>query len=208
MGAYPDAMTNFLDKAYQARDAASTRALYDDWAASYEAEVGENGYATPGRCAEALKAHVTDPTTPILDFGCGTGLSGLALKLAGFEAIDGVDLSAEMLDVARAKHVYRHLDQIEAGAPLPRTDYMAMSAIGVIGAGAASIDVLHTLMRALPSTGKLVISFNDHALEDPVNEGGVSMWTDGGDARLVFKEHGDHLPGINLKSTVYVLEKA
>ena len=32
-------MTGFLNKAYQARDADSTRALYDDWAASYEAEV-------------------------------------------------------------------------------------------------------------------------------------------------------------------------
>lgn len=201
-------MTGFLDKAYQARDAASTRALYDDWAASYEAEVAENGYATPGRCAEALRKYVDDLSAPILDFGCGTGLSGLALKLAGFEAIDGVDLSTEMLEGARAKGVYRHLDQIEAGGALPRDDYSAMAAIGVIGAGAAPIDVLHTLMRALPKTGKLVFSFNDHALEDPANEAGVAAWTDCGAGRLLFKEHGDHLPGIDLKSNVYVLEKA
>ncbi|MEM8653914.1 MAG: methyltransferase domain-containing protein [Pseudomonadota bacterium] len=200
-------MTGFLDKAYQARDAASTRALYDDWAASYEAEVAENGYATPGRCAEALKAHVTDLTAPILDFGCGTGLSGLALKLAGFQVIDGVDLSAEMLEGARAKGVYRHLDLIEAGGTLPRNDYTAMAAIGVIGAGAAPISVLHTLMRALPTAGKLVFSFNDHALEEPANVQGVAEWTDCGAARLLFKEHGDHLPGIDLKSNVYVLEK-
>ena len=120
MRRYAADMTNFLDKAYKARDAASTRTLYDDWAASYEAEVAENGYATPGRCAEALKAHVDNLDAPILDFGCGTGLSGLALKLAGFEVIDGVDLSAEMLDVARTKGVYCHLDQIEADAPLPK----------------------------------------------------------------------------------------
>lgn len=201
-------MTKFLDKAYKARDAASTRALYDDWAASYEAEVGENGYATPARCAEALKSQTRDMSAPILDFGCGTGLSGLALKLAGFDTIDGVDVSAEMLEGARSKSVYRHLDQIEAGAPLPRSDYTAMSAIGVIGAGAAPISVLHTLMRALPRNGKLVFSFNDHALEDPGNEGGVAEWTDCGAARLLFKEHGPHLPGIDLKSTVYVLEKA
>ena len=200
-------MTEFLDKAYQARDAASTRALYDDWAASYEAEVAENGYATPARCAEALKAHVDDLTAPVLDFGCGTGLSGLALKLAGFAQIDGVDLSAEMLEGARAKDVYRTLTQIEAGAPLPQTGYTAMAAIGVIGAGAAPIDVLHTLMRALPAGGKLVFSFNDHALEDPANEAGIAEWTDCGAARLVFKEYGDHLPGIGLKSNVYVLEK-
>ena len=83
-----------------------------------------------------------------------------------------------------------------------------MSAIGVIGAGAAPISVLHTLMRALPRGGKLVFSFNDHALEDPRNESGVAEWTDCGAARLLFKEHGPHLPGIDLKSTVYVLEKA
>ncbi|WP_299199561.1 methyltransferase domain-containing protein [uncultured Tateyamaria sp.] len=201
-------MTGFLDKAYQARDATSTRALYDDWAASYEAEVAQNGYATPGRCAEALRKYVVDLSAPILDFGCGTGLSGLALKLAGFEAIDGVDLSAEMLEGARTKAVYRHLDQIEADGALPRDCYTTMAAIGVIGAGAAPIDVLHTLMRALPKGGKLVFSFNDHALEDPANEAGVAAWTDCGAGRLLFKEHGDHLPGIDLKSNVYVLEKA
>ncbi len=201
-------MTKFLDKAYAARDAAQTRALYDDWAASYEAEVGENGYATPGRCAEALKAFAGDLSQPILDFGCGTGLSGLALRLEGFEVIDGVDLSAEMLAVARSKGVYRHLDQIEAGAPLPRQDYALCAAIGVIGAGAAPISVLHTLMHALPNGGKLVFSFNDHALADRSNEAGVNEWTDCGAARLLFRESGDHLPGIGLNSNVYVLEKA
>jgi predicted TPR repeat methyltransferase len=201
-------MTKFLNKAYEARDADSTRALYDDWAKSYEAEVGEQGYATPGRCAAALKAHVTDLASQVLDFGCGTGLSGLALRLAGFECIDGVDLSQEMLEQARSKGVYRHLDRIEAGASLPRSGYAAIAAIGVIGAGAAPISAFHILMRALPKGGKLVFSFNDHALEDRANIGGLAEWTDCGAARLLFKEHGDHLPGINLKSKVYVLEKA
>lgn len=203
-------MTKFLDKAYNARDAAATRALYDDWAASYEAEVAGNGYATPGRCADALKSVTEDLTAPILDFGCGTGLSGLALKLAGFEQIDGLDLSQEMLKSARAKNVYRSLNQIEAEAalPVPPGTYKAIAAIGVIGAGAAPISVFHMLMRQLTSGGKLVFSFNDHALENPENEGGVSEWTDCGAARLLFKKSGPHLPGINLNSTVYVIERA
>lgn len=200
-------MTKFLDKAYAARDPDSTRALYDNWAASYEAEVGEHGYATPGRCADALKNVTQDLSQPLLDFGCGTGLSGLALKLAGFDTIDGLDLSAEMLTHARAKGVYRHLDKIEAGAELPRKGYMLCSAIGVIGAGAAPIYVLHQLMRALPKGGKLIFSFNDHTLEDRSFEGGISEWTDCGAAHLLFRESGDHLPGIDLNSNVYVLEK-
>lgn len=203
-------MTNFLDKAYQARDAASTRTLYDDWATSYEAEVGENGYATPARCADALKSVTDDLSAPILDFGCGTGLSGLALRLAGFETIDGLDLSAEMLEQAATKNVYRTLAQIEANTelPVPTGTYSAIAAIGVIGAGAAPISVLHLLMRNLGAGGKLVFSFNDHALQDPENEGGVSEWTDCGAAQLLFKESGPHLPGIGLNSNVYVLEKA
>lgn len=200
----------FLDKAYGARDAASTRKLYDDWSASYEAEVGKNGYATPGRCAAALAQFSRDKSVPILDFGCGTGLSGLAFKLAGFATIDGLDLSAEMLEGAREKGVYRNLSQIEAGEKLKHKpgDYAAIAAVGVIGAGAAPISVFDTVMNGLASGGLFVFSFNDHALEDPVNEARINEWTDCGAARLLFCEHGDHLPGIDLKSTVYVLEKA
>lgn len=199
----------FLNKAYGPRDAASTRKLYDDWSNSYEAEVGENGYATPARCAAALAQHMPVQDQPILDFGCGTGLSGLALRLAGFSVIDGLDLSADMLALARGKGVYRALDQIEADSALPYApgDYAAIAAIGVIGAGAAPISVFNTLMAALGTGGRLVLSFNDHALEDPANEARIQSYLDDGRASLLLKEYGDHLPGIGLKSNVYVLGK-
>lgn len=205
------AMTDgFLNKAYGLSGADDTRALYNDWAASYEAEVGENGYATPGRCAAALAQFLKDKTAPILDFGCGTGLSGLALRLAGFEAIDGVDLSPDMLKVAETKQLYRRLATIEAGADVPGApgEYAAIAAIGVIGAGAAPISVFDTLMNGLAVGGLLVFSFNDHALADPAFEGKLNEWLDCGAARLLFREHGPHLPGIDLKSNVYVIEKA
>lgn len=199
----------YLNKVYGARDAASTRSLYDAWSASYEAELVQNGYVTPARCAAALADVQTDRSLPILDFGCGTGLGGLALKLAGFEVLDGVDLSAEMLAQARAKDVYRSLTHIEADAPLGFTPgtYATIAAIGVIGAGAAPVTLFDKLMRGLASGGNLLFSFNDHTLEDPVYEARVSEWTDCGAASLLFREHGEHVPGIGLKATVYVLEK-
>ena len=200
----------FLNKAYGVKDADSVRQLYDDWAATYEAEIAENGYATPGRCAEALAGHAADKSAPILDFGCGTGLSGLALKLAGFETIDGVDVSADMLKGAESKGIYRNLSRIEPGGGLPGEpgDYAAIAAIGVIGAGAAPIDVFDTLMHHLDQGGYLVLSLNDHALADPVNEAKISEWVDCGAARLLVRDYGPHLPGIDLKSNVYVIEKA
>lgn len=199
----------FLNKVYQAKDAAGTRALYDAWAASYEDEVRGEGYATPARCAEALARHLPDRSAPVLDFGCGTGLSGQALRDAGFVTLDGVDLSAEMLEGARAKGLYRALMPIEAGAPLSHApgSYAAIAAIGVIGAGAAPITVFDTIMQGLAPGGLMLLSFNDHALADPAYEGKLRSYTDAGKARLLFQEYGPHLPGINLKSNVYVLEK-
>lgn len=198
---------DFLDRVYAARTEDETRAIYDAWAASYEAEVAKNGYATPGRCAAALARHTTDLTTPVLDFGCGTGLSGLALKLAGFTAIDGMDLSAEMLAQAEKKGIYRALTHVASDTRLASGTYSNIAAIGVIGAGAAPISLLDTLMHALGRNGRLVFSFNDHTLQDPVHEARISEWTDCGAARLLFRERGEHLPGLNMKSNVYILEK-
>ncbi|MEM6342097.1 MAG: methyltransferase domain-containing protein [Pseudomonadota bacterium] len=203
-------MGKFLDKVYDARDGGETKALYDEWAASYDAEVTENGYVTPDRCARALKAQGADLKAPILDFGCGTGLSGLALRLAGFERIDGVDLSREMLAEAEAKSVYRNLSLITAGDNPVRKPgtYNAIAAIGVIGAGAAPISVFDTLMKALGPGGKLVFSFNDHALADKANEGRLAEWMDCGAARLLHREYGPHLTKADLNANVYVVEKA
>lgn len=199
----------FLDKAYDLTNPEETQELYDAWAASYDAEVGENGYATPERTAKLLAKHISDDNAPILDFGCGTGLSGLALKLAGFRAIDGMDPSSEMLDGARKKGVYRTLKEIDVNdsAPIPQDTYRAIAAIGVIGTGAAPVETFDVLMKALPASGLLAFSYNDHALSDPIYEGKLNEWLDCGAARLLAREYGPHLPGRGIKSNVYIVEK-
>ena len=121
----------FLDGAYDLPDRRATAAFYADWAASYDAEIADNGYATPARCAAALAAHAERLADPVLDVGCGTGLSGLALAAAGFRTVDGTDLSAEMLARAAARSesgpqprpagrgVYRRLFRGDLADPLP-----------------------------------------------------------------------------------------
>lgn len=197
----------YFDKVYKARTEEETRALYDGWAATYEQAMADEGYATPRRCAEALHAQLTDSDAPILDFGCGSGLSGLALRLAGCRVIDGVDLSPGMLELARGKGVYRRLALIGPAEAVP-TGYAAIAAIGVIGAGAAPLAALNRIFDALAPGAKCVFSFNDHTLEDPAFEGRVDALIADGTLRQLFREHGPHLPGKNIGSTVYVLEKA
>ncbi len=200
----------FLDKAYGLDNSDDTSKLYDEWAASYDAEVAENGYATPGRAAAALFEKLPEPDAPILDFGCGTGLSGLALTLAGYRVIDGMDPSSEMLEGARRKGVYRSLTPLDVSdeTPIGTNRYKAITAIGVIGTGAAPAATLNILMNALGSGDLLCFSYNDHALADPIYESTLNSWLDCGAARLLTRSYGDHLPARGIKANVYVLEKA
>lgn len=200
--------TTYLDKIYSA-DSADLRPFYAQWAQSYDQEVGENGYVTPLRIAEALARHVKDLSIPILDYGCGTGVSGQAFQEAGFLTIDGVDISAEMLEVAAQKKIYRRLEVFapESGPNVKLGAYSIIAAVGVIGAGAAPLAVLDKMMALLAPKGLLVFSFNDHTLEDPAYDGLVEDYVNQGRAALHLKEYGDHLPKQKINSNIYILEK-
>lgn len=188
----------------------ATRDHYQKWASSYDSEVASHGYITPTRVAEALWSKLPEPQTPILDYGCGTGLSGQALRTAGFEVIDGIDPTPRMLEEAESKGVYRQLSSFEISNPNPVNAgaYKAIAAIGVISVGAAPPETFDTLMKALPKGGLLAFSFNDHTLKDYSYTCRLNDWLDMGAARLLFREYGPHLPGMDLKSDVYIVEKA
>lgn len=198
-----------LNNAYGLDGAEATKSFYDEWAASYDEEVTENGYMTPQRCAEALAEFVDDQTAPVLDIGCGTGISGIALKTAGFSKIDGCDFSAEMLKRAKGTSIYRELTNTNLEKPFPfESDaYVNMSAVGVLNPGHAPATTLDEILALLPSNGHFVFSLNDHALEDHSYEARLNEHVDCGTAQLMFREYGPHLPEINLQSNVYVLKK-
>ena len=199
---------DFLSQVYRADGPDAIERIYDDWAAAYDADLAANGYATARRVAQALARHA-DPSGAVLDFGCGTGLSGVALRAAGLSVIDGCDISAAMLDGARETGAYRRLWRNRPGAPLGLRpgDYAAIAAAAVISPGAAEAETLDMLADALAPGGLLAFSFNDHALSDPAYAGRLAALIDSGQFSVLEQSHGDHLPGIDLKATVYVLEK-
>ena len=197
----------FLTRSYGKKSTGALRAHYDAWADSYDAEIAENGYATPARCAAALAATGLAKSAAILDLGCGTGLSGAALSAEDFTVIDGTDLSPGMLAKAEARGLYRQLFAGHSDGRLPQGPYQAICAVGVISPGAAPISMLSSALDLLPSGAPLVMSLNDHGLADASYTDGIAAVVAAGYAQLSFEEYGDHLPGINLNSTVYVLEK-
>jgi predicted TPR repeat methyltransferase len=199
----------FIDKIYRGDAPEDVAALYAAWAATYETEIQDNGYATPARCARALLRHTANTAAPVLDYGCGTGLSGLALRMAGFETLDGVDISPEMLAQAEAKGMYRRLTRIAPDTGFDQiAEYETVTAIGLLGPGGAPAEVLDTLISGLARGAKLVFSLNDHAIAEKTYEGRLSEHMDYGGIRLLMRDYGPHLPAQNLKSYIYVIEKA
>ncbi|MCS6931607.1 MAG: methyltransferase domain-containing protein, partial [Acetobacteraceae bacterium] len=98
------------------------RDLFDRYAGRFDADLtGRLGYATPAALA-ALLGQVGVPAAggfAVLDLGCGTGLSGVALK--PFAArLEGVDLSPRMLEEARRRGIYDALHEADLLAFLPR----------------------------------------------------------------------------------------
>jgi len=186
-----------------------SRELYASWASTYDNEVQKNGYVTPERVAKALKDIVTNQSEVILDYGCGTGLSGSALQAVGFTNIDGLDVSQEMVSLAEKKSIYKKLTVFDPSTKIPvhADQYKIITAIGVIGAGAAPLEVFDNLFSLLPPNGLFAFSFNDHTLSDPNYEEKVDQCLNRGQAIILHKSYGDHLPKAKLKSNIYILKK-
>ncbi|SPH23648.1 Malonyl-[acyl-carrier protein] O-methyltransferase [Defluviimonas aquaemixtae] len=95
-----------LDGAYALRTPADSVRYYRDWAASYDSDFAEAmSYQSPAVIAAAYVA--LGGQGPVLDVGAGTGLVGESLAEAGIGPVDGLDISAEMLETAAEKGVYR-----------------------------------------------------------------------------------------------------
>lgn len=186
-----------------------TKRIYADWAENYDRDVAEWGYATPARIAMALRLVGANPDKPVLDFGCGTGLSGLALKSTGFAQVDGTDISPEMLEKARARGIYQHLWEAEPGTMghVKRGAYPIIVATGVISLGAAPPETLDMLLDVVPSGGLLAFSFNEATLKDRAYTDRLDIAVLAPDIELAFEEEGPHLPAKNMKSAVYVLRR-
>jgi len=199
----------FFDRAYDLEDAEQTRSLYDEWAASYDEELRAAGYASPARTAAAMAAAVADRAAPLLDLGCGTGLSGEALRDAGFTTIDGTDFSAEMLAVAAGKGVYRDLFQGDLNTPIPASPgtYANAAAVGVFSPTHAPAAMIDDVVALLPSGGCFGFSLNDHALAEPGYEQRIADLVEAGAVEVVSDVYGDHLPQIGLKAKIYVLRR-
>jgi len=96
--------------------------LFDDYAGTFDEHlVGALGYRAHRVLVEQLQHAGAARFRSALDLGCGTGLCGPLVKALA-DRVDGVDLSAPMLDKARALGVYDRLEQADLVQHLERTE--------------------------------------------------------------------------------------
>jgi SAM-dependent methyltransferase len=149
-----------LDRLYAAGDLDELREEYDRIATSYDVEVGEDmSYASP-RAVAAVAERLLERDARILDAGAGTGLLGEELAEAGFQRVDGLDMSSRMLGEAARKGVYRDLRTGTLGKPLgyETAAYDGVLVCGVLTAGHAPAASLEELVRVTRRGGHVIFT--------------------------------------------------
>ncbi|MEM7742392.1 MAG: class I SAM-dependent methyltransferase [Pseudomonadota bacterium] len=149
-----------LDKAYALRTPQDSVKLYGDWAETYDTDfVAAMGYVYHENVAKAF--HDVGGTGPVLDVGAGTGLVGQAVREALPDLdVDAIDISAEMLGVAREKNIYRALFEADLTKPLelPDAAYSGIVSAGTFTHGHVGPVCLPELMRIARPGAVFVLS--------------------------------------------------
>jgi len=99
---------------------AALQQMYAEFSRSFEENlVKELGYKGPAQVRELIGPLLGErKNLAVLDLGCGTGLAGVEFKPLAARLI-GVDISPEMIELARARNLYDRLEVSEI------TDWLA-----------------------------------------------------------------------------------
>lgn len=156
-----------LEQVYAAGSVEELAAAYAEWSSDYDRETAALGYCLPFVIAGWVARYVPIGNGPLLDAGCGTGLSGPYLRALGYPAIEGLDFSDEMLALARQRNAYLVLKQAELGKRLPWPDahFAAFLSTGVFTAGHAPASGLDELVRITRPGGHAIFTVRDSLLE-------------------------------------------
>jgi len=156
-----------LESVYTAGSPEALGEAYAAWAATYDTETAALGYLLPFLITAWVSRYVPIGEGPLLDAGCGTGLTGPSLKALGYSGIAGLDLSEEMLGVARGRNAYDDLKQAMLGGTLPWPDghFRAFFSTGVFTIGHAPASGLHDLVRITRKGGHAIFTVRDQVFE-------------------------------------------
>ena len=142
--------------------------VYRDWAKKYDYDNDHVlGTVSQPKSVNLLSTRLKDKTAKIIDVGCGTGLVGEKLKAKDFIYFDGIDISEDMLSIAKYRG-YRNLFLGSLNKQLPVLDdaYDAAMCIGVFTHGHVSSDGFNELCRIVKPGGYVCFTINEGVFEE------------------------------------------
>jgi predicted TPR repeat methyltransferase len=172
---------------------------YDQWAATYDVELGSWHYDAPSVAAHILCTSMKPGA--VLDVGCGTGLTGAALAAftKGPMQIDGIDLSTASLEIAKSRGVYRvlkHHDFNVGQLPFMTNAYAAAECVGVLSYAKDPIQLLREISRVVEPSGMVVFSHRSDLWDSQNFPAMLSALIDEGHfADATWTEPAPYMPG-------------
>ena len=153
-----------VNAAYALKTPEDSKRLYADWAETYDRSfAADKKYLMPGHVATLFVKY--GGGEPVFDAGAGTGLVAEAILAHSPCDIDGFDITAEMLEEANKKGVYRRTIQGDLTRPLPFPDgtYAAVVSAGTFTHGHVGPEALDEMLRiAQPGALFILTIKKDH----------------------------------------------
>lgn len=144
-------------------DSQEIKGYYDTWAKDYDQNITDWNYQAPQVAAGLLKQAVA-VESKVLDAGCGTGLTGTALKNAGYQHVIGMDISQDALDLAQKTGAYKELKQVnmqELPLPYETDEFAGLQCAGVLTYIPDTDGILREFCRMVQSGGLVVFTQRD-----------------------------------------------
>jgi predicted TPR repeat methyltransferase len=154
---------------YEAQTAEDLADAYSEWAGLYDKDTLDvMGYVGPQKAAIMLDQHLDTKDCRVLDAGCGTGLVGEVLRRLGYENIDAMDYSEDMLSEARKKSVYKELMQedLSQRMDIPDNAYDATICVGTFTYAHVGPEAFEELLRITRPGGIICFTIRDGAYEE------------------------------------------
>jgi len=154
---------------YEAKTSEELAEAYRLWADRYDQDTLDvMGYVGPEVAARMLDTHLDSKDCRVLDAGCGTGLVGEVLNRMGYENLDAMDFSGDMLSEAEKKAVYNRLLQEDMNRTLniPDDTYDATICVGTFTYAHVGPEAFEELVRVTRPEGHICFTVRDGAYQD------------------------------------------